>query len=66
MLNPIKKARLIQGLSQEELAKKLGVTTGAVSQWECSRTMPNVKKLKLLADTLHTTVEKLLEEPEAG
>lgn len=64
MLNQIKKARLIAGISQIELAAKIGVTPGAVCQWENGRTRPNVRMLKPLAEALNTTVEKLLGEEE--
>ena len=64
MLNQIKKARLISGITQGELASKLGVSTGAVSQWENGKTFPDVSRLKKLAFVLNTTVEKLLEDEE--
>ena len=64
MLNAIKKARLIAGVTQSELAAMIGVTPGAVSQWEQGTTKPAVRKLKPLAIALHTTVEKLLEGEE--
>lgn len=65
MLNAIKKARLIAGFSQEQLAERLGVSAGAVSQWETGKGHPNVKRLKLLAAELGTTVDKLLDEERA-
>lgn len=33
------------GMSQQELAVRMGVTQGAVSQWECGRTSPNYEQL---------------------
>lgn len=36
-LHPIASARKDAGMSQEELARKLKVTRGAVSQWEMHR-----------------------------
>jgi transcriptional regulator with XRE-family HTH domain len=38
----IRMLRLARGLSQQQLADRLGVTTGAVSQWESSST-ENIK-----------------------
>ena len=64
MLNAIKKARLIEGITQLELARAMNVTPGAVSQWENGINMPSVSRLKELAAVLHTSVEKLLEKPE--
>ena len=64
MLTPIKKARLIAGLSQSDLAKKVGVSTGAISQWETGQSQPKAKRLKKLAEELNTTVDKLLADEE--
>lgn len=65
MLNAIKKARLIAGVTQEQLAARVGVSAGAVSQWETGQSHPNVKRLKVIAGVLGTTVDKLLEEERA-
>lgn len=64
MLNQIKKARLISGKSQADLAAELNVTQGAISLWEQGKSMPNTKRLKRLAEILNTTVDKLLGEEE--
>lgn len=64
MLTPIKKARLIAGMSQAELAKATGVSVGAVSQWETKRCQPNAKRLKRIAEALSTTTDKLLADEE--
>ena len=48
----IRKLRWELGLSQRDLAKKLGVTPGSVGQWESSMTKPgrrNQEKLKKIA-----------------
>lgn len=66
MLNTYKKARLVAGISQIELAKRLGITAGAVSQWECGRCKPSCKKLKALAEILNTTVDDLIEPSQEG
>ena len=65
-MNKIKKARLVEGLTQKQLADMLGVSTVAVCKWECSKTFPVPKRLKQIAEVLHTTVESLLNEQEAG
>ena len=64
-MNQIKKARLSEGLTQEELAEKLGISTVSVCKWETGKAFPAVKRLKEVADALHTTVSELLNE-EAG
>lgn len=60
-MNNIKHARLIAGLTQNELADKIGVSHVSVWKWEKDLAFPRPGKLKAVADTLGTTVEKLLE-----
>lgn len=54
----IQKFRKNRGLTQKELGKVLGVSTQAVSQWECGGT-PDVSLLPAIADTLGVTVDAL-------
>lgn len=61
-MNQIKKARIIAGLTQEQVAKKIGVTTVTVCKWETGQTFPNVRRLKTVADVLNVPIEKLVEE----
>ena len=61
-MNSFKKARLVAGLTQTELAKRLGVSCASVSQWENGNNLPSVKRLQTVAETLGTSVDKLLEE----
>lgn len=53
------------GLSQEELAEKIGVSRQAVSKWETGDALPEITKLKALADTFNVTVDFLLDENKA-
>lgn len=66
MREKIREARKAAGITQTELAAKLGVTSGAVSQWEKGLTRPEIGKLKQLADVLKITVDDLLTEGSAG
>lgn len=61
-MNRIKKARLMEGLTQGELAEKLSVSAVTVCKWENGKTFPSAKRLKFVAEALHTTVSDLLEE----
>lgn len=61
-MNAIREAREAAGISQGELAKRIGVTPGAVSQWEQGTTNPSIHRLKAIAQTLGVTVDELLEE----
>lgn len=65
-MNRIKKARLIEGLTQGELAERVGVSIVTVCKWENSKTFPAPKRLKQVAEALHTTVAKLLEEEKVS
>lgn len=60
-----KKIRLYRGklgLTQAELARKLGLTYSSVSQWESGRATPRTPVLKQLADLFGTTVADLMGE----
>ena len=56
--------RKLKGLSQEELAEKLGVSRQAVSKWETGEALPEITKLKGLADTFGVTTDFLLNDYE--
>lgn len=64
-MNRIKKARLAEGLTQGDLARKLSVSTVTVCKWENGKTFPHPKHLKQVAEVLHTSVVSLLEEETA-
>ena len=50
-------------LTQEDVARKLGVTASAVSTWEAGRARPRLDKLSQLADLFGITVSELMGEP---
>lgn len=51
------------GLSQEELAERVGVHLNTVSQWENGVYIPKMMKLKRLAEALNVTEAELLNGP---
>lgn len=53
-----------EGLSQETLAERIGVSRQAISKWETGEATPEVGKLSLLAKTFNVTVDWLLSEEE--
>lgn len=61
----ISEAREKCGITQQELAKRLSVTQGAVSQWENGIVFPRVSMLKKIAEVLKCPVDELLREREA-
>ncbi len=61
--------RKARGLTQEELAEKLGVSGQAVSKWENDISYPDIMMLPKLASLFGVTTDEFLiskaEEPEA-
>ncbi len=49
-----------QGLTQDELAEKLGLSSQAVSKWENELSCPDIMLLPRLAELLRVTVDELL------
>ena len=58
--NSIKQARREANISQEELAKRIGVTHAAISYWENGINIPNVKDCWLLAEELKISIDELV------
>ena len=56
----IKALRRTKDLTQEDLAEVLGVTSKAVSQWECNRTAPDISQLPVLCNFFEVTADELL------
>ncbi len=52
--------RKLQGLTQAELAEKLGITDRAVSKWERGKGMPDASLMLALCEALGITVNELL------
>lgn len=61
----IKRLRLAKGLTQEQLAKLLTISTAAVSKWEAENTYPDITMLFPLAEIFGVTVDELLGYDEA-
>ena len=62
----IARLRLSQGMTQERLAQRMGVTPQAVSKWENDLNYPDVAALPALAALLGTSVDSLLTVPDNG
>ena len=56
----IKKYRKNKGMTQEEMAARLGVTAPAVNKWEKGNTLPDVALLAPIARLLGITTDELL------
>lgn len=64
MKNRIREAREKASLTQEELARKVGVTQAAVTQWETGQTMPKIPTLAAVAETLNVSIDYLIGKKE--
>ena len=54
-------ARKKSGLSQEEVAEKLGVSRQTISKWELDETLPDIRQSKRLSVLYHLTLDELIE-----
>ena len=61
----VKRLRLAKGMTQEQLASLLSVSTAAVSKWEARNTYPDVTLLFPLAELFGVTIDELLGYDEA-
>lgn len=63
----IQMLRKQQGLSQEDLAARLGLSRQAIGKWESGNATPSIDNLLELASIFHTTADYLLtgQEPAA-
>ena len=53
--------RKSKGISQEELADKVGVSRQAVSKWESEQSMPDVGKIIIMSDYFNVTTDYILK-----
>ena len=57
----IAELRKQQGMTQLELAEKMGVTDKAVSKWERDLSCPDINSIPNLAEILGVSVEELMQ-----
>ena len=50
-----------KGLSQEELADKIGVSRQAVSKWESEQSTPDLDKIIVMSDLFEVTTDYILK-----
>ena len=60
----ISELRKQQGLTQDGLAEKMGVTSQAVSKWENDLSIPDLPVLLELSGFFHVTLDELVREKE--
>ena len=57
----IKQLRFKAGLTQEQLAEKLGIGAQSVSKWENAAAMPDISALPLLAEIFGVSIDDLFD-----
>ena len=57
----LKNERISVGMSQAELANKIGVKQQQLSQWECDKVEPTLYNIVLLLQVLDVKFEDLLD-----
>ena len=56
----LKQLRILKGLSQEELGKRLGVSKQAISNWEVENVTPALDMFINVVNFFHTTPDYML------
>ena len=62
----IKSLRIARGLTQQEVADRIGFSSGVVSQWETGTRIPRPDSLIQLAEMFNVTVSYLVGDDEEG
>ena len=57
----VQNLRKAKGISQEELADKVGVSRQAVSKWESEQSMPDLDKVIIMSDYFGVTTDYILK-----
>lgn len=61
----IQHLRKVRGISQEELADKIGVSRQAVSKWESEQSIPDLDKVIIMSEYFDVTTDYLLKGIES-
>ena len=58
----LKEIRKNEGLSQEQLAEKIGVSRQAITKWETGKGMPDIENMMILSEIFKTTLDELVSQ----
>lgn len=61
MADRIQYLRKTKGLSQEELADKVGVSRQAVSKWESEQSTPDIEKIIIMSEFFEVTTDYIFK-----
>lgn len=59
--NSLFQARKKSGLSQEDVAEKLGISRQTVSKWETEETVPDIRQSKKMAVLYNVSLDELID-----
>lgn len=59
MKTQLRELRIVNGLTQAELGKRLGISAKVVSKWENGESLPQCEHLPNLADVFHISIDEL-------
>ena len=59
--NSLFHARKKRGLSQEDVAQKLGVSRQTISKWETDETVPDIRQSKKMAVLYNVSLDELID-----
>ena len=62
----LREARLNQGLTQAQLAQRIGVVNSTIASYETGRSDPDMRRLVLLVAALRVDVDYLLQDEMNG
>ncbi len=54
--------RIVSGISQDELSKKLGVSRQSLSKWENDETQPQLENIKQLCELFKISADELIDD----
>ncbi|PGO32744.1 transcriptional regulator [Bacillus cereus] len=61
----LKRLRESKGFSQEDVAKKIGITRQAVYKWEHDKSCPDIDNLILLSEMYNVTLDELIKRNQS-
>lgn len=64
--NKLRNLRLSHGLTQMELAERLGTSQSSITSWESGRREPDFATIRRLADYFHVPMSSLLPSEETA
>ena len=62
----LKKLRIDNNLTQDQLAEKIYVTRTAISKWETDKGYPSIDSLKQLSNLFHISIDELISDDDVN